>query len=86
MSHQFPPPAPSTTGGGYVVDPIGHVESPMLDGEMAPRQPDEGAPPAVLVLRRRLQPALRDLKVGEQIVVLTWLHRARRDVLLTHPS
>jgi tRNA-Thr(GGU) m(6)t(6)A37 methyltransferase TsaA len=29
--------------------------------------------------------ALRDLAVGDQVVVLTWLDRARRDVLVTQP-
>lgn len=29
--------------------------------------------------------ALRTLHVGEQVLVLTWLHRARRDVLSVHP-
>jgi tRNA-Thr(GGU) m(6)t(6)A37 methyltransferase TsaA len=75
----------SNVGGGHVLDPIGYVESPILDRQGAPRQPDEGAPGAVLVLDPRLLPALAGLAVGDRIVVLTWLHRARRDVLQTHP-
>ncbi len=79
------PPPPKSGANGFVVEPIGHVESPILDPEAAPLQADEGAPPATLVLHPRVQPGIRDLKVGDRIVVLTWLHRARRDELLTHP-
>lgn len=77
--------APGTFTGGYVVEPIGRVESPIRDRESAPRQADEGAPPVTLVLDASMRPAMRDLEVGDRIVVVTWLHRARRDELLTHP-
>lgn len=70
---------------GFVVEPIGHVESPIGDCESAPRQGDEGAPPATLVLDPSMHPAMRDLNAGDHIVILTWFHRARRDELLTHP-
>lgn len=70
---------------GFFVEPIGHVESPILDRESAPRQGDEGAPPATLVLDASMRPAMRDLNAGDHIVVFTWLHLARRDELLTHP-
>jgi tRNA-Thr(GGU) m(6)t(6)A37 methyltransferase TsaA len=71
--------------GGYAVEPIGYVDSPILDRGTAPRQADEGAPPATLVLDPRLRPAIDDLHVGDEILVLTWLHHARRDELVTHP-
>jgi tRNA-Thr(GGU) m(6)t(6)A37 methyltransferase TsaA len=69
----------------FAVEPIGTVGSPITDSGSAPRQPDEGAPPATITLDRRLVPALSGLRVGDEIVVLTWLHRARRDDLVTHP-
>ncbi|MEV6104094.1 tRNA (N6-threonylcarbamoyladenosine(37)-N6)-methyltransferase TrmO [Streptomyces sp. NPDC051940] len=69
----------------YVIEPIGHVESPLTDPDDAPRQGDEGAPPAWLVFRPAVRPGLRDLRPGDQVVLLTWLDRARRDVLAVHP-
>jgi tRNA-Thr(GGU) m(6)t(6)A37 methyltransferase TsaA len=68
-----------------VVEPIGRVESPIADPAAAARQPDEGAPGATLVLRPELGPALDGLRVGDDILVLTWLHLARREELTTHP-
>jgi tRNA-Thr(GGU) m(6)t(6)A37 methyltransferase TsaA len=69
----------------YEVVPIGSVESPLVDPAEAPRQGDEGAPPAWLVFEPGVAEAVRDLRVGEQVLVLTWLDRASRDVLRTHP-
>ncbi len=69
----------------YEVVPIGRVESPLREREEAPRQGDEGAPPAWLVFEPRVADGIRDLLVGDRIVVLTWLDRADRDVLLTRP-
>jgi len=65
--------------------PVGRVESPLIDPATAPRQGDEGAPEAWLVFDAAIADALRDLTAGDQVVVLTWLDRARRDVLTTHP-
>jgi tRNA-Thr(GGU) m(6)t(6)A37 methyltransferase TsaA len=65
--------------------PVGRVESPLIDPATAPRQGDEGAPGAWLVFDAAVADALRDLTAGDQVVVLTWLDRARRDVLTTHP-
>jgi tRNA-Thr(GGU) m(6)t(6)A37 methyltransferase TsaA len=61
---------------------IGRVESPLADPGQAPKQADEGAPAAWLVLDETVAPALA---AGARVVVLTWLHRARRDVLAVHP-
>ncbi len=69
----------------YVVTPIGRVESPLFDRAMAPKQGDEGAPEAWLVFQPGVRDGLRDLRAGTDVLVLTWLDRARRDVLLVHP-
>ena len=61
------------------------MESPIAEPELALLQPDEGAPGAKLVLRADLRPAIDGLRPGDDILVLTWLHRARRDELVTHP-
>ena len=68
----------------YVLDPIGRVESSLVDPAGAPKQGDEGAPDAWLVLDERVV-GIRDLRPGDEVLVLTWLHRARRDLLLVHP-
>jgi tRNA-Thr(GGU) m(6)t(6)A37 methyltransferase TsaA len=65
--------------------PIGVVESPLVDRRDAPRQGDEGAPDAWLLLDASFVDGLDGLTIGAQIVVVTWFDRADRDVLRTHP-
>jgi tRNA-Thr(GGU) m(6)t(6)A37 methyltransferase TsaA len=69
----------------YEVRPIGYVESPLVDHHSAPKQGFEGAPDAWPVFNPEVAEAARDLAVGAEVFVLTWLHRARRDVLTVHP-
>lgn len=69
----------------YVIEPVGWVESSLADPAKAPMQGDEGAPDAWLVFRPDVEEALRDLGPGMEVIVLTWLDRARRDVLTVHP-
>jgi tRNA-Thr(GGU) m(6)t(6)A37 methyltransferase TsaA len=71
--------------GRYELRPIGHVRSPLTDPATAPKQGSEGAPDAWLVLDPEVAEGARDLTVGADVFVLTWLHRARRDVLAVHP-
>ena len=69
----------------YEVRPVGWVESPLTDRDSAPKQGDEGAPLARVVLRPELVEAAADLRIGDEVIVLTWLHQGRRDVLSVHP-
>ena len=69
----------------YDLQPIGRVESPLLDRAKAPRQGNEGSPDAWLNIDARFRAALDGLQVGDEVIVLTWLDRARRDVLVVHP-
>ena len=64
---------------------IGRVESPLKSVEAAPRQADEDAPGAWLVFEPEVREALRGLRVGQAVIVITWLDRARRDILSVHP-
>lgn len=73
-------------GQRYEMTPIGWVESSLLDPAGAPKQGDEGAPSAWLVFAPEVADGLSSLKVGDKILVITWLHRARRDVLRTYPG
>lgn len=70
---------------GWSVRPVGVVRSGLTDPADAPRQPDEGAPPARLVFDDAVAPALDGIRPGTEVVVLTWLDRADRTVLTTHP-
>lgn len=65
--------------------PIGHVRSPLVDREHAPKQGNEGAPEAWLVFEPEFQEGLRDLQAGEEVLVLTWLDRGDRETLSVHP-
>jgi tRNA-Thr(GGU) m(6)t(6)A37 methyltransferase TsaA len=65
--------------------PIGTVTSPLTDPDAAPRQGDEGAPEAWIELSAAVAPALEGIAAGDDVLVLTWLDRARRDVLRIHP-
>ena len=69
----------------FEIRSIGHVESSLLDAAHAPRQADEGAPEAWLVFDADVRDAARNLTVGDEIIVLTWLHLADRAVLSVHP-
>src|SRR3712207_2328742 len=64
---------------------IGTVESPLTGREAAPKQGDEGAPDAWLAFEAHLAPALDGIAVGDELLVLTWLDRSRRDVLRVRP-
>jgi len=67
------------------INPIGVVESELRDPAAAPNQGDEGAPSAWLVFEAAVLEALDGIRAGDEVVVLTWLDRASRDVLRVHP-
>jgi tRNA-Thr(GGU) m(6)t(6)A37 methyltransferase TsaA len=69
----------------FELRPVATVRSPLTDLAAAPKQAHEGAPEAWLVFDPAMRDALDGLRVGDDVVVLTWLHRADRDVLRVHP-
>jgi len=69
----------------FDVHPVGRVESPLVDRDLAPRQGDEGAPDAWLVFDPAVRQGIANITVGSEVIVLTWLDRAQRDVLAVHP-
>jgi tRNA-Thr(GGU) m(6)t(6)A37 methyltransferase TsaA len=73
------------TDDSYVLRPIGWVRSPLVSRATAPKQGDEGAPDAWIELDPSVREAVRDLRAGSDVIVLTWLDRGRRDVLVTRP-
>jgi tRNA-Thr(GGU) m(6)t(6)A37 methyltransferase TsaA len=74
-----------TNVASFEVTAIGRVQSPLTDPASAPRQADEGAPEAWLVFAPEVIGGLGGLRAGDEIILLTWLDRARRDVLSVHP-
>jgi tRNA-Thr(GGU) m(6)t(6)A37 methyltransferase TsaA len=69
----------------YDVVPIGRVESPLTDKATAPKQGHEGSPEAWLVFEPAVLEGLDGIAAGDEVILLTWLDRADRDVLRVHP-
>ena len=65
--------------------PIGILRSELRSRRDAPRQGAEGAPDAWLEMRPWAAKGLEGLSAGDEILVVTWFHRARRDVLRVRP-
>ena len=75
----------SEHGADMALTPIGRVVSALADPEVAPRQADEGAPPASIVLEPAVRGAAADISPGDRLLVLTWMHLADRTTLRVHP-
>ena len=71
--------------GAIELVPVGRVASSLVDPAAAPRQGDEGAPEAWLVFNADMRDAVAGLEVDTEMLVLTWLDRADRHVLVVHP-
>ena len=68
----------------FEVRAIGVVRSSLTTLEQAPRQGDEGAPGASIELDADVWAGLEGIRVGQELILITWFHRARRDVLTLH--
>ncbi len=69
----------------YALTPVGVVRSSLTKRDEAPMQGSEGAPAAWLDVTPNLVAGLAGLVVGQDIIVITWLHQALRDVLKVYP-
>ncbi|MDS0131928.1 MULTISPECIES: tRNA (N6-threonylcarbamoyladenosine(37)-N6)-methyltransferase TrmO [unclassified Amycolatopsis] len=65
--------------------PVARIESSLTDRASAPKQGDEGAPPSRVVFEPEFARAAADLRPGDRLVLLTWLHEADRGVQAVHP-
>jgi tRNA-Thr(GGU) m(6)t(6)A37 methyltransferase TsaA len=65
--------------------PIGVIRSKITERSKAPKQGSEGAPNVWPEVHPFATPALDGLAVGDELIILTWLHRAHRDTLKVHP-
>jgi tRNA-Thr(GGU) m(6)t(6)A37 methyltransferase TsaA len=78
---------PGNSDGTVIrLHPIGIVASPLTNPSLAPCQGEDGAPDAWITINGDVTAGLRDLNIGDEVLVLTWLDRARRDVLEVHPQ
>lgn len=87
MSNILTGPGASAAGPHevYAIHPIGHVRSELRALERAPRQGSEGAPDAWIEIESAFVRGLSGIGAGDELIVLTWLHRAGREVLEVHP-
>ena len=69
----------------YEIKPIGVIRSELTNREEAPRQGYEGAPNAWVEVNSAVAEALEDISVGNEIILITWFHKAHRDILKLHP-
>ncbi len=69
----------------YTLHQIGQIHSTLRAVEDAPRQGTEGAPDAWLEVDPTFSRALLGIAPGDEVVIVTWLHLADRDVLQVHP-
>ncbi len=69
----------------YLLAPIGFLRSSLKERKEAPKQGGEGAPDAWVEINMELVEGLEGIEVGDNIIVITWFHRSRRDILQTHP-
>jgi tRNA-Thr(GGU) m(6)t(6)A37 methyltransferase TsaA len=69
----------------YSLSAIGFLHSPLKQRGEAPNQGREGAPDAWLEVHVTVAEGLEGIEVGDEIIVITWLHQAQRDILKVHP-
>ena len=69
----------------FELRPIGVIRSSLTARRDAPKQGDEGAPDAWLEIYPWAADGLLRMAAGDEILVLTWLHQGRRDMLQVHP-
>ncbi len=70
----------------YILEPIGIIHSDLTNRDAAPRQGYEGAPEAWVEVSSDVADGLLGIRGGDEIIVITWLDRAQRDILQVHPG
>ena len=75
----------TTSHQDFTLQPIGYISSTLHSRKEAPKQGSEGAPDAWLDLDAAFAPGLLGMKAGDEVIVITWLHQANRQVLEVHP-
>ena len=70
----------------YLLEPVGHIRSELKRRKNAPRQGYLGAPEAWVEIAPRFAKCLERVAAGDEVILLTWLHQARRTVMKVHPG
>ncbi len=73
------------TKTSYTLEPIGVIHSELTSCEAAPHQGNEGAPDAWLEVNATVAEGLEGIAAGNEIILITWFHKARRERLKVHP-
>jgi tRNA-Thr(GGU) m(6)t(6)A37 methyltransferase TsaA len=73
------------TETSYTIKPIGFISSELASHEAAPHQGYEGAPDAWIIVNSTVSEGLEGIVVGSEVIVITWLHKADRNILKLHP-
>ena len=69
----------------FSLTPVGFIQSSIKHRRDAPKQGHEGAPQAWLEIIPAVAKGLQGITIGQEIVLITWLHQSRRNVLKLHP-
>lgn len=69
----------------YSLAPVGVLRSTLTARKDAPRQGSEGAPDAWIEMDPAVAEGLDGIQVGDDLIIITWLHQGQRDTLKTHP-
>lgn len=70
----------------YWVEPVGYVRSELKKRKNAPRQGYLGAPEATIEILPRFAKCMDRIETGDEMILITWLHQAKRNVLKVHPG
>ena len=69
------------SSGKFILKPIGYVRSDLKRIEDCPLQGNENAPEAWLEIEPGFTDGIDDIGVGSEVVLLTWFHKANREVI-----
>ena len=83
--HDFSMNSYTKPAAKFRLRPIGMIRSTVKDRSKAVKQGSEGAPDVWLELKKFAMPCLDGLEAGQEVIVITWLHRARRNTMKVHP-
>jgi tRNA-Thr(GGU) m(6)t(6)A37 methyltransferase TsaA len=70
----------------YLLKPMGVIRSTLKKRKNAPRQGYLGAPDAWVEIGAKFAKCVEGIAIGDEIILITWLHEGRRNVLKVHPG
>jgi tRNA-Thr(GGU) m(6)t(6)A37 methyltransferase TsaA len=79
------PKGQDMTETSYTIKPIGFISSELASREAAPHQGYEGAPDAWLIVNSTVSEGIEGIVAGSEVILITWFHKAQRDILKLHP-